>query len=123
MLHISAVGHEPFHQAIDLTGKDSSVLQIDIKPLNAVLGEVVVTGTLRPVQKLESPIAVEVYTPQFFKKNPTPSVFEALQNVNGVRPQINCSVCNTGDIHINGLEDSSVAYRNTAVERTKYKRC
>src|SRR5690606_31489321 len=28
----------------------------------------------------------------------------ALQNVNGVRPQINCNVCNTGDIHINGLE-------------------
>ena len=24
--------------------------------------------------------------------------------VNGVRPQINCNVCNTGDIHINGLE-------------------
>src|SRR5690606_12091828 len=40
----------------------------------------------------------------FFKKNPTASIFEALQNVNGVRPQINCNVCNTGDIHINGLE-------------------
>jgi outer membrane receptor for ferrienterochelin and colicins len=25
-------------------------------------------------------------------------------NMNGVRPQINCSVCNTGDIHINGQE-------------------
>ena len=24
--------------------------------------------------------------------------------VNGVRPQLNCSVCNTGDIHINGME-------------------
>ena len=24
--------------------------------------------------------------------------------MNGVRPQLNCSVCNTGDIHINGLE-------------------
>ena len=33
-----------------------------------------------------------------------PSIFEALQNVNGVRPQLNCNICNTGDIHINGLE-------------------
>lgn len=65
---------------------------------------VVVTGTMKAVKKLESPVAVEVYTPQFFKKNPTPSIFESLQNVNGVRPQLNCSVCNTGDIHINGLE-------------------
>ncbi|WP_449435264.1 TonB-dependent receptor plug domain-containing protein [Pedobacter steynii] len=31
-------------------------------------------------------------------------MFEALQNVNGVRPQLNCNICNTGDIHINGLE-------------------
>nr|WP_322551267.1 TonB-dependent receptor plug domain-containing protein [Flavobacterium sp. LB-N7T] len=38
------------------------------------------------------------------KKNPTSNIFEALQNVNGVRPQLNCSICNTGDIHINGLE-------------------
>ena len=68
------------------------------------LDGVVVTGTMRPVQRKESPILVEVYTPQFFKKNPVPSIFEALQNVNGVRPQLNCNVCNTGDIHINGLE-------------------
>ena len=64
----------------------------------------VVTGTMKPVSRLESPVPVEVYKPTFFKKNPTASIFEALQNVNGVRPQINCSVCNTGDIHINGLE-------------------
>ncbi len=69
-----------------------------------MLEEVVVTGTLKAVSRLESPVPVEVYTPTFLKKNPTPNIFEALQNVNGVRPQINCNVCNTGDIHINGLE-------------------
>ncbi|MFC7774701.1 TonB-dependent receptor [Flavobacterium sp. GCM10027622] len=68
------------------------------------LDEVVVTGTLKPVSRLESAVPVEVYKPSFFKKNPTANIFEALQNVNGVRPQLNCNVCNTGDIHINGLE-------------------
>lgn len=71
---------------------------------NSSLDEVVVTGTLKPVSRLESPVPVEVYKPTFFKKNPTSNIFEALQNVNGVRPQLNCNVCNTGDIHINGLE-------------------
>src|SRR5574343_99444 len=47
---------------------------------------------------------VEIYTPVFLKKNPTSNVFEALKNVNGVRKQLNCNICNTGDIHINGLE-------------------
>ena len=59
---------------------------------------------MKPVLRSESLVPVEVYTPAFLKKNPTSNVFEALQIVNGVRPQVNCSVCNTGDIHINGLE-------------------
>ncbi len=66
--------------------------------------EVVVTGTMRTIQKSASPVPVELYTPKFFLKNPTPTIFDALQMVNGVRPQLNCNVCNTGDIHMNGLE-------------------
>ncbi|CDF77796.1 TonB-dependent receptor [Formosa agariphila KMM 3901] len=68
------------------------------------LDEIVISGTLKPVRRSDSPVPVEVYSTAFLKKNPTPSIFEAMQNVNGVRPQINCNVCNTGDIHINGLE-------------------
>lgn len=56
------------------------------------------------VKKLNSPISTDVYSQLFFKKNPTPNIFEAIAMVNGVKPQLNCSVCNTGDIHINGLE-------------------
>lgn len=68
------------------------------------LEDIVVSGSLRPVRRLESPVAVEVYSQSFLKMNPVPSVFEAMQGVNGVRPQLNCNICNTGDIHINGLE-------------------
>ncbi|WP_452219063.1 TonB-dependent receptor [Lacinutrix undariae] len=71
---------------------------------NESLDEIVISGTLKPVTRLESPVPVEVYSTAFLKKNPTSNIFEALQNVNGVRPQLNCNVCNTGDIHINGLE-------------------
>ena len=77
---------------------------IEKKDNNNELNEVVISGTLKAVKRLESPVPVEVYSPVFFKKNPTPSIYEALQNVNGVRPQLNCGICNTGDIHINGLE-------------------
>ncbi len=69
-----------------------------------LLNEIVISGTMKPVLRSESLVPVEVYTPTFFKRNPSPNIFEALQNVNGVKPQVNCSVCNTGDIHINGLE-------------------
>ena len=62
----------------------------------------VITGTLKEVSRLGSPIPVEVITSKLFRKNPTPSLFESVGMVNGVRPQLNCNVCNTGDIHING---------------------
>lgn len=77
------------------------VLSEDVNLLNEVM---VISGTLKEVSKSDSPVPIEVYTPTFFMKNPAPSLFESLTNVNGVRPQLNCNVCNTGDIHINGLE-------------------
>lgn len=68
------------------------------------LEQVVVSGSLKPIRKSESIIPVEIYTQSFLKANPVPNLFESMQNINGVKPQVNCSVCNTGDIHINGLE-------------------
>jgi len=103
-LTVSMIGFESFYRNIHLSPGELKEITIDLQQGAASLDAVVVTGTMKPVTRLESPIAVEVYSPQFFKKNPSPSLFEALQNVNGVRPQINCNVCSTGDIHINGLE-------------------
>jgi outer membrane receptor for ferrienterochelin and colicins len=100
---VSFSGFKPQMKNIIIKDSAEIMLDFDLKE-NYVLDEVVITGTLKAVSRLESPVPVEVYKPTFFKKNPTANIFEALQNVNGVRPQLNCNVCNTGDIHINGLE-------------------
>lgn len=71
---------------------------------NESLGEVVLTGTMKPVSRKDSPVPVEVYTSKYFKTNPNPSLFESIGMINGIQPQINCNVCATGDIHINGME-------------------
>ncbi|MTI21287.1 TonB-dependent receptor, partial [Fulvivirga sp. RKSG066] len=99
-----AVGYKTFSQKVVLEANQNKTLDINLEVGDMQMNEVVVTGTLKEVNRLETPVPVEVYNPTFFKMNPTPSVFEAMQNVNGVRPQMNCNVCNTGDIHINGLE-------------------
>lgn len=100
----TSIGYLKTAQSITLKSGETVTLNFDMVQNSETLGEVVISGTMKEVSKLESPVPVEVYTPAFFKANPTPSVFESLQNVNGVRPQLNCNVCNTGDIHINGLE-------------------
>lgn len=100
-------GFQTQRKKIQIKDTSTVILNFELLPEKQKkneLDEVVVTGTLKPVSRLESAVPVEVYKPIFFKKNPTSNIFEALQNVNGVRPQLNCNICNTGDIHINGLE-------------------
>ncbi len=103
-IRVSAVGYQPYTQTISIQTDKKSILEIALSEDVSQLQEVVVTGTMREVSKMDSPIPIEVYTPRLFMKNPTPNIFEALSVVNGVQPQVNCNVCNTGDIHINGLE-------------------
>lgn len=101
---LSSNGFKNITQKITVLENENLILDFELKEDQNELNEVVVSGTLKPVKRLESAVPVEVYSPTFFKKNPTPSIYDALQNINGVRPQLNCGVCNTGDIHINGLE-------------------
>lgn len=103
-LQISAAGYLAYLEKINFTENQQFTRSIVLEPATQELEEVVISGSLREVSKLSSPVPVEVYTAKFFKANPTPTFFDALQNINGVRPQLNCNICNTGDIHINGLE-------------------
>lgn len=78
--------------------------QTDSTDLGKEVEEVIITGTMKPTSKSKSPVPVEIYTPKFFQKNPTPSLIDAVAMINGVRAQVNCSVCNTSDIRVNGLD-------------------
>lgn len=97
----SFIGCQPQTKNVE-AGSGSVVF--NLVEVKTSLDEVVISGTMKAVSRTESPVPVEVYNAAFFKQNPTPNLFEGLQNINGVRPQLNCNVCNTGDIHINGLE-------------------
>ena len=103
ILIISYLGYKT--KSIELDPNNNELGFIELDSENS-LNEVVISGTIKSVSKLDSPIPVEVYSKDFFKSNPSTSVFEALERINGIRPQINCNVCNTGDIQINGQNGS-----------------
>lgn len=103
-VEVSLIGYTRTAVGTDVKPGGNTLADIALLPTDHSLNEVVISGTMKEVSRLESPVPVEVFTARFFKSNPTPSVFDALQIVNGVRPQVNCNVCSTGDIHINGLE-------------------
>jgi outer membrane receptor for ferrienterochelin and colicins len=100
-LKVFSVGHVSRDIRITVPGK---FLSIVLEAAENALEEVVVTGTMREMSKDDSPVNIDIITPLLFQKTSTPNLFEATSLVNGVKPQVNCNVCNTGDIHINGLE-------------------
>ncbi|TAE04103.1 MAG: TonB-dependent receptor [Bacteroidetes bacterium] len=102
-LEVSMIGYKKYSQEVEIN-KKNQIFLVELETDENQLDEVVITGTMREVRKAESIVPVEIYSAKFFERNPTPSLFEAMQNVNGVRPQMQCNVCNTGDIHINGME-------------------
>jgi outer membrane receptor for ferrienterochelin and colicins len=103
-LQATSIGYEPYRKQITVNTAKPVILNIMLNSDGAALNEVVITGTMKEMSRAESPIPVEIITAKLFQKNPTPSLFEAVGMVNGVQPQLNCNVCNTGDIHINGME-------------------
>ena len=104
-LFISYVGYTSKIITLESTG--DSINRGSIVLENDSLDEIVISGTLRQVSKLKSAVPIELYTANFFKATPKASFFEAIEGINGVRPQLNCNVCNTGDIHINGQEGAN----------------
>lgn len=101
-IRISYTGYQNVEKkwSSQMSGLDS--MRIQLMPMR--LDEVVISGNLQESRRSDSPIPIEVYAAPFLRSNPTPTLFEALQNINGVRPQLNCNICNTGDIHLNGME-------------------
>lgn len=101
-IKVSAIGYGVLKQQINI--HKSSTIVFTLQSTSMELDQVVITGTMKEIYLKDSPVKVEVISSAFLKTNPTNNVIEAIQTVNGVQEQINCGVCGTNDIHINGLE-------------------
>jgi outer membrane receptor for ferrienterochelin and colicins len=100
---VSALGYKKWRQEVEIKNGDN-ILQIKLSPSSFDLDQVVVTGTMKESFLRASPVKVDVITTKFLKKVATSNLMEAIENVNGIQKQVNCGVCGTNDIHINGME-------------------
>ena len=70
----SSVGFDLKSIKIILTGDQKIVKNFNLNENNS-LEEIVISGTLRPISKSNSPVSVEVYSTTFFKKKSNPFYF------------------------------------------------
>ena len=102
-LVVSALGFKKWKKDV-VINEGENFLQIELTPSSYVLDQVVVSGTMKETFLRASPVKVDVITSKLLKKVSTSNLMEVIENVNGVQKQVNCGVCGTNDIHINGME-------------------
>jgi outer membrane receptor for ferrienterochelin and colicins len=88
----------PFCGESQLMSADS--LEVEEKRID----DVIIIGNSKKRLKKNSIIPINVKDVKDLQKNPVPNLFEFIGMINGVSSQIDCSVCNTGSIHINGMD-------------------
>ena len=104
VIEVSAIGFFRLSSPLNELAGFPSHIDITLRESQLELNQVVVTGNMKQTFLKESPVKVEVLTSSFLKKTPSNNIIEAIQTVNGVQEQVNCGVCGTNDIHINGME-------------------
>jgi outer membrane receptor for ferrienterochelin and colicins len=63
----SYTGFKSQTQRITITDTTEIILDFNLRD-DTTLDEIVITGTLKPVSRMESPVPVEVYKPVFSRK-------------------------------------------------------
>ncbi len=109
-LIVSAVGYAQFNRQIAVEPSETIELSIELTPKLEKMDEVVVTGTMRATYVKESPVKVAVVKPEQLQQGKTSSNFmDLIGSVNGLSTQLNCGVCGTNAIRINGVEGPNTA--------------
>lgn len=128
--HTNSEGYFYFHGietgdyelAVTFVGYNSQVKKIRVEPdtdtrtiielqrASEQLGEVVVTGTMRNTYVKESPVKVSVVKSEKLQQGRVSSnMMDLISSVNGLSSQLNCGVCGTNAIRINGVEGANTA--------------
>lgn len=109
-LAVSAVGFSSYQEQISVKENEILSLKIQLTQKTEELDQVVVTGTMRETYVKESPVKVAVVKSQRLQQGKTSSnVMDLIDNVSGLTTQLNCGVCGTNAIRINGVEGPNTA--------------
>ena len=106
---VSAVGYGTATRAVTVAEGETVRLDVELAPATYESGAVVVTGTLERVAVRESPVKVEVVPARFLETTPSANVMDAVERVNGLYQQVDCGVCYTNNIRVNGIDGPNTA--------------
>jgi outer membrane receptor for ferrienterochelin and colicins len=102
-VQVEALGYEQATRETTL-GAGLNALTITLGERALELDPLVVTGTLSETRVSDSPVKVEVVSSRVLARHASQSLVEAVGRINGLNTQVDCGVCYTNNIRINGME-------------------
>jgi outer membrane receptor for ferrienterochelin and colicins len=105
LVRITRLGFTPATERVRIVADAPVLLDLVMQPRGEVLGTVATTATLREQYTSESPVRTEVLTQRALQRNATGNLMDNLGFVSpGVNVQVDCGVCVTNSVRINGME-------------------
>jgi outer membrane receptor for ferrienterochelin and colicins len=101
---VRAIGHAPLEQRVSLPLPAGDTLVLSLTRSAALLNTVVTTGTVQERYLGESPVKVELVTPAALQRNVSATLMDNVSFLPGLMQQVDCGVCFTNSIRINGME-------------------
>jgi len=108
-LRVTAVGYAPEERTVAVAPDETVRLDVALRAATLDAGAVVVTGTLEQMAVRESPVKVDVVPSAFLETVPSANLMDAVERVNGLYQQVDCGVCYTNNIRINGIDGPNTA--------------
>lgn len=103
-LLVSARGFAAAEVTVTVPDVTGAPLVVVLAPDPVALAGLTVTGTMKSVSVASSPVKVNVVPQAVLRRSATHNLAEALQFTNGVTQQVECGVCYTNSLRINGME-------------------
>ncbi|HYW51560.1 MAG TPA: TonB-dependent receptor plug domain-containing protein, partial [Gemmatimonadaceae bacterium] len=103
-LVVRAIGHTRAIRMVSLRGDLTAPVSIALTRTAALLNAVVTTATMKERYLADSPVKVELVTPALLERNASPNVMDNVSFLPGLTQQVDCGVCFTNNIRINGME-------------------
>ncbi len=105
VIRARAIGYGPEEYSVSVTAGRESVHDFVLTARGEVLGSIVVSASLREQYTSETPVRTDVVSSRALRRNITNNIMDNLNFITpGVNVQVDCGVCFTNNIRINGME-------------------
>ena len=104
VIRVSTLGYGAVERSVTVAAGETVRLDVELATAAMALDPIVVTGTMRETRVSRSPVKVEVVSGRYLQRSASQSLAESIRYVNGLYEQVDCAVCYTNSIRINGME-------------------